>query len=1760
MTRKTRLTILAVLLLPACALVLMRWRAIRPSPAPAARKQADTPAPPRAPGKDAAPPHTADARDLPGPQNPRATPANAAAAARLSLAEARRRFSADPEVVGDPVAPQFEIHLQAARIDTARAGRYGQPAANAARLFRESKQQRSARDVLPFVLQFDGAVRAEAKAAVRKAGGILRGYLPYNAFVAELTEDALARTAQLPGVQWIGEFRPSFKIQPFLAYLTDEAARGEAAAVAVPGRLAVTVQTFAPEEAESVAACIRDAGGAVELQTAGTRCGRVRARVAPARVGELAALAAVHWIEEYVEPELCNDLAVSSSHMNVSFAWAMGFAGTNQVIGHADTGLDTGSAGTIHPDFAGRIKAAFARARAAWSDPDGHGTHTAGSILGSGAASGGQYKGVAYEAQIVHQSVMDSAGRLTGIGDEYDLFHQTYTNGARLHSDSWGAAVGGAYDYSARRTDEYMWDHPDMLVLFSAGNEGTDANRNGVVDPDSIGSPGTAKNCLTVGAAESDRAPGSGGLSSYTWGQAWGYDFPANPVYGDYIDQSAQGPQGIAGFSSRGPTDDGRVKPDIVAPGTDIISCRSQVASGTGWGVKDANYLFMGGTSMACPLTAGAAALARQFLVELEGIANPSAAAVKALLVNGAVSLSPGQYGTGAQREIPAAPRPNNVEGWGQVNVDDTLFPPAPLVLTVHDGDSLATGQHEEYEIGINGTNTLRVTLAYTDYPGTAGSGKALVNDLDLVLIAPNGTNYFPGGGSAPNRTDNVEGIDLPNPPSGTYTIRVSGYNTPQGPQPFALVVCGPVSSNAPGVLKFGSSTLSAGEGDGSASITVARAGGSDGTVTVDYATSNGTAQAGTDYTAAAGTLTFGNGETAKAFAVPLADDAEIESAETVLLSLGAVTGGAQLGTPSHAVLTLADNDASSSTNTLLSEAFSAGLPAGWSVLDNQGQGGVWRFDDPGGRGNLTGGSGGFAIADSDYYSEIWMYTELRTPSLNCTELASVFVSFRTDFLYYWPDTAATVWTRGTDGEWTNVWAVQAEDVPGPTNIVVDISHCAGDTNVVISFYYQQAGNDWWWQVDDVAVYGAAGAGTLQFSAASYGVDEDGGPVVVTVVRTNGETGTVTVDYATSDGTAESGSDYTAAAGTLTLADGVLSGAFSVSVQNDSAVEPAETVALALGNPTGGAMLGAPSTATLTITDDDALTNVYLESDFGDGLPGGWTVVDNEGWGATWRFDNPGARSNYTGGAGTFAIADSDYYGFWPMDTELRTPVMNLGGAGVVGLEFKSDFTWYDEELADVDVSTGGAAGPWSNVWRRAGDHDFGPQTCMVDLTDLAAGASNVMVRFHYYGAYWDWWWQIDEVRILGDTPANPGTLQFESAEFTVAETGTNAVVTVLRTGGQTASVTVQYGTSDGSAEAGVDYTAAAGTLTFEAGQASRTFLVPIQDDSADETNETVNLTLSNPTGGAALAEPSVATLTIVDDEAGTGLVVAVSFEAGLPDGWTVATNAHPDGYWRFDNPAARSNYTGGAGSFAIADSDDAGKFDMDTELRTPEMDLTDFETVRLQFRTDFNWYYWGGYEAAAVDVSANGDAGPWSNVWEKKSDDYPGPVVETVDISACAAGQSNVMVRFHYKNAYWDWWWEVDDIEIGGGLKSADRDGDGMPDWWETDNFSGATNGLPGEDPDQDGFSNLDEYVAGTDPNQSNSTFRVEDLQNQDGRAISFQTEAGRLYDVMYSTNLAVTNWLALETGIPGTGRAKTIVDTNDAPWRFYRLQVTLP
>ena len=536
-----------------------------------------------------------------------------------------------------------------------------------------------------------------------------------------------------------------------------------------------------------------------------------------------------------------------------------GYNGSSQTAAVSDTGIGGGTTTTAHPDIpSSRVASIFNWPGAAGGcfqtvvndgsiDVDsGHGTHTSGSVLSDGG-TGGVGMGMAPAARLVFQSTENWATItsfcqifggypangyfLTGIpSDLKTMYQQAYNAGARIHSNSWGSAVAGDYTVDSANTDSFVWTNRDMVITFSAGNEGTDANSNGVVDNDSIGSPATAKNVITVGASENARTDNypcdtsltytsqdayqtgqtcssmGGNQANFlgTYGQRWGADFPANPLFSDV---TAGNSGQMASFSSRGPTDDTRIKPDVVAPGTWILSTfsglyqqgygdpvnpQNGVNQWDGWGMPiNGEYKYMGGTSMSNPIAAGGATVIKDYYFKKVPSVNATAALVKATIINSAVDMADENNDSVNDNDFPI---PNVHEGWGRINLDAATD---GTIAFVDEGTGLSTGGSQVFNVTSTG-GPLKVSLVWSDFASTDTASVNLVNDLDLTVSGPSGTfrgNVFSGGWSATggtaDRRNNVENVYIQAPAAGTYTVTVNAFNIPNGPQKFALAIDG---------------------------------------------------------------------------------------------------------------------------------------------------------------------------------------------------------------------------------------------------------------------------------------------------------------------------------------------------------------------------------------------------------------------------------------------------------------------------------------------------------------------------------------------------------------------------------------------------------------------------------------------------------------------------------------------------------------------------------------------------------------------------------------------------------------------------------------------------------------------------------------------------------------------------------------------------------------------------------------------------------
>ncbi len=504
----------------------------------------------------------------------------------------------------------------------------------------------------------------------------------------------------------------------------------------------------------------------------------------------------------------------------------LGLTGTGEIIAVTDTGLDTS------------IKALKNKVVTRWSvpidefwrhrveNPDyndgttdentGHGTHICGIIAGTEMGIAPDVKLVFQAAE--HKSEWNELGedfwRSKNISDfppyhflgfQNDLTHlfrHAKENGARVHLAAWGEGNKGKYLKPSKSLDKFVWRNKDFLVVVAAGNKGgveqhpTNPEKD-VIVLGSISAPGTAKNCLTVGATENDRADDAN-VSWIKYG-----DHPDRWSRSPFNDDKLVHPDDIFAMSSRGPTAENRRKPDVVAPGTLILSTRSSQLAEDYFGhwaeykQSPEDYMYDSGTSMSAALVAGCAVLVRQFLRQEKITDDSSAALIKAIIIHSAQYM-PYRF---AHPKAPPPPEPrlwwaDNEQGWGRVNLKCVLTPPDPVKVRFLDSPKGLFGNNMfKCQVSVtDASHPLRITMVYSDRPGRVGDGR-LVNHLNLFADSPAGDNYI-GNDFLNSRqideSNNVEGILVQKPEIGVWSIRVCATKVPKDySQPFALVISG---------------------------------------------------------------------------------------------------------------------------------------------------------------------------------------------------------------------------------------------------------------------------------------------------------------------------------------------------------------------------------------------------------------------------------------------------------------------------------------------------------------------------------------------------------------------------------------------------------------------------------------------------------------------------------------------------------------------------------------------------------------------------------------------------------------------------------------------------------------------------------------------------------------------------------------------------------------------------------------------------------
>ena len=350
---------------------------------------------------------------------------------------------------------------------------------------------------------------------------------------------------------------------------------------------------------------------------------------------------------------------------------------------------------------------------------------------------------------------------------------------------------------------------------------------------------------------------------------------------------------------------------------------------------------------------------------------------------------------------------------------------------------------------------------------------------------------------------------------------------------------------------------------------------------------------------------------------------------------------------------------------------------------------------------------------------------------------------------------------------------------------------------------------------------------SIQLSSPTYDVNEADGTATITVTLSHAVDADVTVDYATADGSALAGSDYADTYGTLNFTGNVNNGGpgtgetsktIQIPITQDPDAEDPETLTVALSNvlPGASSILGAPATGTVTIADDDPVGLVDFKSLHYD-------VNETDGQ-ATVTVERVGG----VGGAVSVDYETSDGSATAGSDYAATSGTLNWGAGDSADKTFTVPVNWDGRAEGTESISLA--------LTNPGGGSDLGPTTAAV-------------------------------LRI-GDDGAS-GPLALSSNAYSVGEADGLATITVTRSGGSLGGpVTVDYKASDGTATAGSDYAAASGTLTFGPGEVGKTFTVPVTSDSAYEGNETFQVTLSNPGGGASIGSPAGATVTITDDDA----------------------------------------------------------------------------------------------------------------------------------------------------------------------------------------------------------------------------------------------------------------------------------------------------
>jgi ribosomal protein S7 len=782
-----------------------------------------------------------------------------------------------------------------------------------------------------------------------------------------------------------------------------------------------------------------------------------------------------------------------------------------------------------------------------------------------------------------------------------------------------------------------------------------------------------------------------------------------------------------------------------------------------------------------------------------------------------------------------------------------------------------------QFRVTRTGSTAAALAVSYT-VSGTATTGDDYVPLAGSVAIGA-------GSSTATITVTPVNDTEVEIPETVVATLGADAAYTVGAPSNATVTIS---SDDRLPTVQFSLAASSGLEGTTPAEIRATLSAASNHEITVHYATANGTAAAGSDYTATAGILTFDPGVTSQTIMVPVTGDATIEASETFTVTLTAPVNATLGALPRH-TYTIANDDFRGSIR-LSSALSSVGEAAPTVTVTAMRVGG-----SSGAVGIGYATANGTAIAGADYTAAVgrlsWADGDTADKDIVVT-LADDARDERDEKFtvrLFTPTGGATLGSPGletvtiVDDDPTPTVAFGAAASAGaesttPAVLAVTLSAASGQT---VTVRYATANGTATAGGDYGAVAGALVfapgvtsrtinvpivdnaivepdesftvtltspvnadlgattahtytvndedvAGAIRLSVAAAAVSELGPAVRITAMRVGGSSGAVGVSYETADGTATAGSDYLAAAGSLAWASGDRANkTITVPIATDALDEPNKTFTVTLSLPTGGAILGRPATETVTIVDDDPTPTVQ------------------------------------------FGLAASS--GAESMTPAEITVTLSAASGRTVTVTY---------------ATVKGTAAAVSDYAATAGTLTFGPgvtsRTISVPIIDDAvvepnqtfavalAKPVNAILGARYLHVH----------TITNDDPH--GSIQLGLALASVGEAGPTVVITARRVGGSSGAVGVGYATANGTAIAGADYTAAVGRLDWADGDAAdKDIVVTLTDDALDERDEKFAVRLSTPTGGATLGSPSLVTVTIVDDDPTPTVAFGAAASAG---------------------------------------------------------------------------------------------------------------------------------------------------------------------------------------------------------------------------------------------------------------------------------------